>query len=430
MKTAISHYLGVSHDTIYKWIEKMNMPAHRVGKLMSSFWSIVGLLRVRQKEEIKRRKSMTPDDLCLELKGDFLKYVAKSVDPGGWYKGFWARDSMHVVRGLIALEEYEKAKEIVEELSNYQLREELVKDYKIKRGRGSRSFGYKAKEVDIGFVIRNKGAIPTSIYPNRIIEIYSMNPDIDSTALWIIEACECALHTNDLNFAKRNYDKISSAFAWLKSKDVDGDFLLEQGENEDQTDCLRRKGKVASSQAFWFEAVNKLSGLEELLNHKEIALELKELYQKIKKAINKKLWLEAKGYYVDYIEEPSDKLNQDASLIIAFGIAPNDRARIMLDNMEKVLWTEHGALNVFPPYNETGPLPLEPGTYLNSAIWPWTCGYEISARFAVGDVEKANKLLKRVLPYYPYEWVSPKGELCGAYPFITSMGSLLNAIWV
>ena len=29
----ICEYLGVSNDTIYKWIEKYKMPAHRMGRL-------------------------------------------------------------------------------------------------------------------------------------------------------------------------------------------------------------------------------------------------------------------------------------------------------------------------------------------------------------------------------------------------------------
>ena len=29
----ICEYLGVSRDTIFKWIETKNMPAHRMGKL-------------------------------------------------------------------------------------------------------------------------------------------------------------------------------------------------------------------------------------------------------------------------------------------------------------------------------------------------------------------------------------------------------------
>ena len=29
----ISKYLGVSKDTVYKWIDKQKMPAHRVGRL-------------------------------------------------------------------------------------------------------------------------------------------------------------------------------------------------------------------------------------------------------------------------------------------------------------------------------------------------------------------------------------------------------------
>lgn len=29
----ISQYLGVSSDTVYRWIEKQSMPAHRMGRL-------------------------------------------------------------------------------------------------------------------------------------------------------------------------------------------------------------------------------------------------------------------------------------------------------------------------------------------------------------------------------------------------------------
>jgi len=29
----ITQYLGVSRDTVYTWIQKRNMPAHRVGRL-------------------------------------------------------------------------------------------------------------------------------------------------------------------------------------------------------------------------------------------------------------------------------------------------------------------------------------------------------------------------------------------------------------
>ncbi|PIU68163.1 MAG: hypothetical protein COS84_01555 [Armatimonadetes bacterium CG07_land_8_20_14_0_80_40_9] len=392
-------------------------------------WTLVGALRRKQKKEIKRRKSMDLDDLVGELKSGLLSHVSKSLSPGGWYKGIWARDAMHIVRGLSAIKEYKKAKEIVEEVSNYQLGEKTRKNYKIVRGRGSKNLGYKPREADAEFRSINDGAIPTTIYPNNRIEIYAENPDIDSTALWIIAACECALRTNDLDFSRRNHNKISKALTWLSSRDIDRDFLLEQGENEEQADCLRRRGKVVFSQALWFSAVDKVLKLEEFLNQKGRALELKDLKEKIRGAINEKLWLEAEGYYVDYIDgKPDYKLNQDTSFLITFGIAPNDRAKTMLNKMEEVLWNEYGAVNVLPPYEETGPLKLKPGMYLNSAVWPWICGYEISARFAVRDFEKANELLKRVLPYYPYEWIDLKGRPCGAYPFTTNMGSLLEAI--
>lgn len=385
-----------------------------------------------RKAEIERRKAMDVDDLYKELKNALLEHVSESFFPGGVYKDLWARDAMHITRGLIAIKEYKKAKDILEELAKYQLGEKIA-DYKIVRGRGSENLGYKARVVDIEFVLENDGALPTTIYSNETLEIYGENPDIDSTALWIIEACEYVLGTDDLDFAKRNYGKIIRAFKWLKRRDIDGDSLLEQGENEDQQDCLRRRGKVTFSQALWFQAVNKLSRLEKFLNHKDKAFELKDLMAKIRKAINEKLWLKSKGYYADYIDEKttSNRLNQDTSLLITFGIAPKSRAKIMLNKMDELLWNEYGAVNLYPPYEykETAPLKLPPGTYLNSAVWPWICGYEISARFAVGNEEKANELLRRVLPYYLYEWIDPKkGTPYGAYPFATNMGVLLDII--
>lgn len=29
----IAHYLGVKRDTVYKWIDRKQMPAHKVGRL-------------------------------------------------------------------------------------------------------------------------------------------------------------------------------------------------------------------------------------------------------------------------------------------------------------------------------------------------------------------------------------------------------------
>ena len=29
----IAHHLGVSNDTIYKWIDKKRLPAHKIGRL-------------------------------------------------------------------------------------------------------------------------------------------------------------------------------------------------------------------------------------------------------------------------------------------------------------------------------------------------------------------------------------------------------------
>lgn len=54
----IAQYLGVKRDTLYKWIEEKNMPAHKVGRL----W------KFQKKEVDKWVKSGSADQSKLENK--------------------------------------------------------------------------------------------------------------------------------------------------------------------------------------------------------------------------------------------------------------------------------------------------------------------------------------------------------------------------
>ncbi len=54
----IAEYLGVRCDTIYKWIERKNMPAHKVGRLWNlkkdqiDEWVLQGSARTENNREI------------------------------------------------------------------------------------------------------------------------------------------------------------------------------------------------------------------------------------------------------------------------------------------------------------------------------------------------------------------------------------------
>ena len=45
--TEICKYLGVSNDTVYKWIDKHGMPAHRMGRLWKVILPFLGALTSR-----------------------------------------------------------------------------------------------------------------------------------------------------------------------------------------------------------------------------------------------------------------------------------------------------------------------------------------------------------------------------------------------
>jgi hypothetical protein len=111
------------------------------------------------------------------------------------------------------------------------------------------------------------------------------------------------------------------AIEYLNRRDIDGDGLLEQNHNEDWMDTTLRAGKIVYSQACWLLALNDLSALLSKLGRNSEANRLNQLADKTIHAVEKKLWSEKAGCYMD-IEESYHTgsthrmLTQDVSLYL------------------------------------------------------------------------------------------------------------------
>ena len=108
-----------------------------------------------------------------------------------------------------------------------------------------------------------------------------------------------------------------------------------------------------------------------------------EAAQRIKTGVNQILWDETLRYYVNFKtpEETETNLSIDTVFAVLFELAPPDRARRMLSQMEALLETQHntrygefGTMCVYPPYASAAPLvekSADPLRYHNGADWPY-----------------------------------------------------------
>jgi hypothetical protein len=349
-------------------------------------------------------------------------------------------------------------------------------------------------------------------------EVYGKNPDIDSTSLMIAtssyilarsplkEKTDEGIYSTTTIASEHSSDYISSllskagitdpsnvsefvvprmlkAVDYLESRDIDNDGLLEQGPNEDWMDTALRVGKIVYSQGCWILALIHLSVLLSKLGRSSEATRTTRLAEKAIDGVDRKLWSEEDGSYMDLQtvintngssgkdEEIYRLLTQDVShyLIAITANTVNDsfvdvilsrkkneeqqrdilhrpkrisdslqsRAISTLDAIKKRVWKDKWPLITEGELRQTGPWPLKPYQYHNHTFWPWTTGIEMLARSRFNQVEESYILLskltskdrKRVGTHTFYEWINPiTDDGGGAYPFRTGISTVRMAI--
>jgi len=149
--------------------------------------------------------------------------------------------------------------------------------------------------------------------------------------------------------------------------------------------------------------------------------------ERIKAGINRVLWNEELGYYVNFIApgETETNLSIDTVYAALFDIAPPERAKRMLEQMENLLETQHngrygefGTLCVYPPYASSARLVEKsayPLRYHNGADWPYLSAlyafakkmygmdesYPLTRWFEVGLLQGFATPVEYYSPFYP-----------------------------
>ena len=128
----------------------------------------------------------------------------------------------------------------------------------------------------------------------------------------------------------------------------------------DWTDRVNRTGYVTYDEVLYARALYCLSRIAGKRD-KTRAARYHEMFIRTKNAINRLLWDEEKGYYINYRygDFTEDNLSADTVLAILFGISDKEKTERLLDNVEAILETRNnklqqagdfGVMSVYPFY--------------------------------------------------------------------------------
>ena len=179
-----------------------------------------------------------------------------------WFHQFWGRDLGWMIRALINLGFFERARETLELLLNFE------------------------KEGKIPNFISNEGIDYNSL---------------DATLYWLLNLEFYLRNSKDFSFFFENQGRIEKLIKFLKSR-MDKDGFLVNEANETWMDTLERSGKCVEIQALWIKVLRALKRTYERVEKKK-AKEFFDLAEKVERNFLKKFWDDELEFLIDRIDK-------------------------------------------------------------------------------------------------------------------------------
>ncbi|NIN53333.1 MAG: hypothetical protein GTN80_09170 [Nitrososphaeria archaeon] len=365
------------------------------------------------------------DEGVAKVRSRLLSLLERDFRPGGYYDGVWVRDAYYMGSFLLEAGHLDRVLELLEFLRGRQISgfTSLV------HGKGSPITRFHRRKVKKDIKAEFVGALPTSIH-GGLSDIHGYYPDIDSTCLYAALFDEIIEQVGSRTLAQRFLESIERCLLYVEGRDMNGDGLPEQMENEDWADNLLRNGNVTYTLASYLLAIRSYLKTAELAGEKWRMREWEGKLEETVKKVNQKLWVldhyaEAIDLYGSYIHSAS----QDTVLLLLTGLIDEKRAEKHLDFLDRELTTSNGPLNINPPRRDSAPTNLKPGSYQNSTVWPWITSLQAEALLEIGQADRGVEVLRQVFPYLFFEWFDASNpRRSGAYPFKTSAAAVLKVL--
>ena len=226
----------------------------------------------------------------------------------------------------------------------------------------------------------------------------------DSPSFFVMMTYDYVNHSGDVAFLQEeiNGKSILDLCALVVQKQMERTdetgLLYKEGpfNKLDWADEVNRNGYVTYDEALYYRALTCMEKLCRACGRDGSLYA--QTAEKVKAAVNRLLWDEEKGYYVNYVdgEFTEDNLSVDTVLVYLFGIAEGERAERMLSAMEQMLETknnhlqqagDYGVMCVYPFYKRISAAYFKTSQdyeYHNGGNWPYWSAMYAYAKYLAG----------------------------------------------
>ena len=228
--------------------------------------------------------------------------------------------------------------------------------------------------------------------PSAVVYDYSAHwgNHFDSPSMYVIMIYDYVNNTKDFSILREQIGSFTVLELMRKVIDRLSEYcdetglLVKSGEynRRDWADEVNRYGYVTYDELLYARALYCFSRLLTLMGDSE-ADAYYGMFEKVKESINTYLWLEDKGYYLNFTngDFTEDNLSIDTVLAVIFGISDKDRSKRFLESCERLLDSRNnsavepfGMFCVYPLYKSIkGAVnkSATPFNYHNGADWPY-----------------------------------------------------------
>jgi predicted glycogen debranching enzyme len=282
-----------------------------------------------------------------------------------------------------------------------------------------------ARDILLAFCLSvNQGMLPNRFPDKGDTPEYN---NVDGT-LWYFEAIRRYLeYSFDMALIQDQlYGAMKSILDWHLAGTrfgihCDADGLLASGSPESQITWMDakigdyvvtpRNGKPVEIQALWYNALRFTSSLATRFGEAEYADKIGKLAQTALGSFNEQFWSTETNCLFDVVDgsrkDVSIRPNQVIALSLGYPMISGDRARSVLDVVERELLTPFGLRTLNPsnpqyrPHYGGDQLSRDSG-YHQGTVWPWLLGSFITAYLRAYDTPEARTKA--------WTWLAPFGK--------------------
>lgn len=255
---------------------------------------------------------------------------------------------------------------------------------------------------------------------------------IDATPLWLMLFAEYIDWTGDMDFARRHWDHVKAALAYLEST-TSGDHFLryggkpnaalsnqgwkDSGDSVMYSDGSQVKPSVAlcEPQGYLYSALHRLGPLAAKLNDKETSSRVTIWAQNLKTGFQSKFWMPEKNFValaLDGDGRQCDVVSSNPGHLLGTGILTDAQEKAVATKLlEPDMFCDWGIRTLSAKERAYNPM-----SYHNGSVWPHDNSLACAGLGTMHDTTKVHTVMKALLAVAATQPENRLPELFSGFP--------------